>query len=303
MAAKANLTKAENIEVTAREIDFVSRFQLTWEQLRNIMGIMRPIKLQPGTVLKSKKASIVLQSGEVGEGEEVPYSQATVIEEDYDTVDIEKYKKATSIEAIKQWGYDIAVAKTDEAFINALQKNVMNRFYDYIKTGELTSTQPTYQAALALAQGLVINHWEKMQLTSTHIVGFGNILDLYEYLGSANITVQNEFGFNYIKNFMGYDTFFLCPENLIPRGKVIATPVENINLYYVSPSESDFARAGLVYTTVGETPLIGSHVEGNYSTVVSENNVIMGLTLFAEYIDGISVVTIGESEEEEEDKP
>lgn len=295
MAAKENLTKAANINVTAREIDFVSRFNLTWEALRNILGIMRPIKMVPGTMLKSKHAKVTLQPGNVGEGEEVPYSLAEVTEKDYAEIDLEKYRKATSAEAIKKWGYDIAVAKTDEAFINELQGNVMKRFYDYLNSGELTNVQSTYQAALAFAVGLVINKWEAMQLTSTRIVGFGNVLDVYEYLSTAPITVQTQFGFNYIKNFMGYDTFFLLSEKQIPRGTVIATPVENICLYYVDPADSNFARAGLVYTTVGETSLIGAHMEGNYNTVVSENNVLMGLTLFSEYIDGIAVVKIGGS--------
>ena len=44
MPAKDNLTKTANIDVTAREIDFVSRFQDNWEALRDILGIMRPIK-------------------------------------------------------------------------------------------------------------------------------------------------------------------------------------------------------------------------------------------------------------------
>lgn len=289
--AKDRLTKQSDINVTAREIDFVSRFQLTWKHLLDILGIMRPIQMQPGTVLKSKSANVVLYTTPVDEGASVPYSQATVTEKDYATIDLEKYKKGVSAEAIKKWGYDIAVAKTDEAFINALQANVMNRFYTYLRSGELTNVQSTYQAALAMAIGLVINKWETMQLTSTRIVGFGNILDLYTYLGTADISIQTQFGFNYVKNFMGYDTFFLLPANLIPRGTVIATPVENIDLYYVSPSDSDFARAGLVFTTTGVTPLIGSHIEGNYDTYVSENCVLMGLELFSEYIDGVAVVT------------
>ena len=64
-------------------------------------------------------------------------------------------------------------------------------------------------------------------------------------------------------------------------------------MYYVDPNESDFARAGLVYTTgAGETNLIGFHTQGNYNTAVSEAFAIMGLTLFAEYLDGIAVITI-----------
>lgn len=44
MAAKANLIMSNDIRVTAREIDFVTRFERNWQHLRDILGIMRPIK-------------------------------------------------------------------------------------------------------------------------------------------------------------------------------------------------------------------------------------------------------------------
>ena len=94
--AQENLTKSANIAVTPREIDFVTRFGNTWEALRQIMGIMRPIRKENGTVLKSKSATIVLQDGKVGEGENIPYSQATVTETPYGTITLEKYAKAVS---------------------------------------------------------------------------------------------------------------------------------------------------------------------------------------------------------------
>jgi hypothetical protein len=97
----------------------------------------------------------------------------------------------------------------------------------------------------------------------------------------------------YIENFLGYSKLFLCSAGEVPRGKILATPVENLILYYVSPEDEDFSRAGMVYTTAGETPLIGYHVNGNYGTAVSESFAIMGLTLMTEYIDGIAVVDIG----------
>ena len=53
MPAKTNLIMTNDIQVTAREIDFVTRFERNWEHLREILGIMRPIKKQPGAVLKS----------------------------------------------------------------------------------------------------------------------------------------------------------------------------------------------------------------------------------------------------------
>ena len=295
MAAKANLIMTNDIQVTAREIDFVTRFERNWQHLRDILGIMRPIKKQPGAVLKSKYAEGTLQSGKVAEGEEIPYSKFVVKEKPYAEMTIEKYAKAVSIEAIKDHGYENAVQATDDEFLFQLQTNVTGRFYDYLKTGTLTFTETTFQMALAMAKGRVENKFKQMHRNVTGVVGFVNILDVYEYLGAAEITIQNQFGFQYMKDFMGFNTIFLLSDSEIPRGQVIATPVENIVLYYVDPNESDFARAGLVYTVSGETNLIGFHTQGNYHTAVSEAFAVMGLTLFAEYIDAIAVITIDET--------
>ena len=292
MAAKSNLIMTQDIQVTAREIDFVTRFERNWEHLREILGIMRPIKKTPGAVLKSKYAEGTLQNGNVGEGEEIPYSKFVVKEKPYAEMTIEKYAKAVSIEAIKDHGYENAVQMTDDEFLFQLQTNVTERFYDYLKTGTLTFTETTFQMALAMAKGRVENKFKQMHRNVTGVVGFVNILDVYEYIGAAEISIQNQFGFQYMKDFMGFNTIFLLSDSEIPRGTVIATPVENIVLYYVDPNESDFARAGLVYTVSGETNLIGFHTQGNYHTAVSEAFAIMGLTLFAEYIDAIAVGTI-----------
>jgi hypothetical protein len=76
--AKANLTKEANIQTRAREIDFVTRFERNWQKLQDIMGTTRLIRKTPGTALTYKYAELTLHSGNVGEGEENPYSPAEV---------------------------------------------------------------------------------------------------------------------------------------------------------------------------------------------------------------------------------
>lgn len=296
MAAKDNLITTADIQVTAREVDFVTRFGRNWEHLRDIMGVMRPIRKAPGTVLKSKFASGTLQSGTVAEGEDIPYSKFTVKEKTYATITIEKYAKAVSIEAINDHGYENAVQRTDDEFLFQLQTNVTDRFYTYLNTGTLKADDTSWQHALAMAKGNVVNKFKGMHRSITNVVAFVNVLDVYDYIGAANITVQTAFGFEYIKDFMGYSTVFLLSDNEVKRGRVIATPSENIVLYYIDPSDSDYARAGLDYTTDGETNLIGFHTQGNYGTAVSEAFAIMGMTLFAEYIDGVAVIDVTEPE-------
>ena len=290
--AKTNLTKSANIQTAAREIDFVSRFQNNWEHLRDIMGVSRLINKPAGTMLKSKYAEVTLANS-VGEGEEIPYSQSVVKTKDYANITVEKYAKGVSIEAINEHGYDDAINLTDDQFLFELQNEVTDRFYTFMTSGTLISAKATFQSALAEAQAKVRNKWKRMHKGISEVVAFCNINDAYDYLGIADITVQAEFGMNYIENFLGYRRLFLCSDDEIARGKIVATPVENMILYYVSPADSDFAKAGLQFTTFGETPLIGFHTQGNYKTAVSESFALMGMTLMAEYLDGIAVIDIG----------
>ena len=278
--------------VTAREMDFVTRFGDNWEALRNILGIMRPIRKTPGTSLVSYTAEIALESGAVDPGEVIPYSKATITQAAKADLTIEKYAKAVPIEDVNKYGAEIAVEKSDDAFLTKLQNVVLSKFYTFLNTGTLTGTAATWQAALAKAQGEVLNKFATIQKDVTEVVGFANILDAYDYLGAADITVQNAFGLTYIKDFMGYSTLFLLPATQIARNIVLATPVENIDLYYIDPGDSEFARLGLNYTTQGETNLIGFHAQGNYSTAVGESYALMGMALWAEYLDGIAKITV-----------
>lgn len=290
-APKARLTTESYIDTTAREVDFTTRFARNWNSLREIMGVSRLIRKTPGTMLRSKYAVVTLQSGAVTEGAEIPYSQAEVKTRDYAPINVEKFAKGVSIEAINEHGYNDAVGMTDDQLMYELQADVTGRFYTFLNTGTLTSVKSSFQSALAEAQGRVRNKFRGMKRGITEIVGWCNILDAYDYLGAASITVQNSYGLNYIEDFMGYRRLFLCSDNEIPQGVVAATPVENLIAYYISPDDSDFAKAGLAYTVDDVVGIIGFHTQGNYNTAVSEAFALLGLTLMAEYIDGIAIVT------------
>lgn len=279
--------------ITAREIDFVTRFTGNWDALRDILGVMRPIRKAPGTALVTYSASVALESGNVPAGAVIPYSKATISKAGMDDLTIEKYAKAVPIEDVEKYGAAIAVQKSDEAFLFELQSNVLTRFYTFLNTGSLTGVASTWQAALAKAKGVVLNKFNTMRKTVTNVVGFANVLDLYEYLGTAPITVQTQFGLTYVKDFMGYSVLFLLSEPDVARGSVIALPVENIDLYYIDPADSEFAQLGLDYTVQGETNLIGFHAQGNYGTAVGESFALMGMALWAEYLDGIAIINVG----------
>lgn len=293
-AAPAGLTGQDQIQVRAREIDFVTSFGKNLQALLDILGITRMIRKENGSVLKTKKVKGTLQSGDVPEGDEIPLSQYTVEEQNFDTIKIEKYRKSVSLEAIAERGYDAAVQSTDEEFKSDLTNVVSDRFYAQLKAGSLVGHESTWQMAFAMAIGKVVNKFQEMKRTATGVAVWVNTLDVYKYLGAADITVQTAFGFKYMKNFMGADVVFMTSQ--IPEGVVIATPLNNMVVYYVDPGDSEFVKAGLQYTTDPTTGFIGFHVQGTYERAISDMFAIMGLRLFCEYLDAIAYISVGDSD-------
>lgn len=141
---------------------------------------------------------------------------------------------------------------------------------------------------------MVVAKFQKMKRTATGVAVWVNTLDVYKYLGASDITLQTAFGFKYLTNFLGADVVFVTSE--IPQNVVIATPLNNMIAYYVDPGDSEFAKAGLGFTTDSETGFIGFHSEGTYSRMISDNYAIMGLRLFCEYLDAIAYISVGESD-------
>ena len=293
MAVTPNTTTTAQINVTAREIDFVSRFTSNVEALMEILGIMRPIRKAPGTVLRSYKASVVLQDGAVAEGDEVPLSLANVEEVAHKDIVLKKHRKRVTAEAVNKYGAVVAVQKTDDALLNELQGEILDDFYAFALTGTLKENFETFQMAVSMAAAMAKDKFKKMHLNYGQVVVFVNTLDVGRYQGAAAITVQNKAGIDYVKDFVGVDTMIVSSE--IPEGTVVAIPVENIDLYYVDPADGDFAALGLIYTTGNEeTNLIGVHKEGVYGNVSGDTHTLSGITLWAEYLDGIAVVTFGQ---------
>lgn len=290
MAVIENTTTTAQITLEAKELDFVSRFEQDWQSLIDIMGIMRPVRKEPGTKLVASKATVELQSGVVAEGDEIPLSQAKVEPVLYEDIDLEKFRKRVTAEAVNKFGAAVAVQKTDDAFIIELQANVLDRFYAFAQTGTLKGTESSFQMAVSMAVTRVKDKFKKMHLNYSNIVAFVNTIDVGRYLGNANISIQTQNGMEYFKNFLGAETIIISSE--IPEGTVIAIPADNIVLYYVDPSDGDYQELGLNYTTGnGETNLIGVHKEGIYGRASGDTHAIMGIKLFAEYIDAIAVNT------------
>lgn len=290
----AGVTMTTDFNVEARREDFVTAFAQNWNALREIMGVSRPIKKQPGTVLRSFKANLELEDGNVAEGAEIPLSKASVEEVVHEDLTIKKYGKGITIEDVNKYGPEVAIEMTDDAFRNELLGVILGDFYAFAKTGTLHPEGATdFQMGVALAIGAVKNKFKSLKKDGSKVTVFVNTMDAYRYLGAAQISVQTVFGISYVKNFMGADTMIFAGDDEVPAGTIIAIPQSNMVDYYADPSDSAYARMGLRYTVDSVAPMLGFAIEGDYSTATGVNWAIMGHKLWAEYIDAIAVVTIG----------
>lgn len=275
-------------DMEARQIDFVSQFETDFQSLMDLLSVSRPIVKQSGSKLTLKKVTIDLAE-QVEKGETIPLTDAEVEEVDITPITIKKYRKATTLEDISDYGYDNAIERTDEALRRSIGGVITGDLYTTLMSGELTGSATTFQMAMALAQSKVITQFDTLCLGVTGTVAFVNTTDFYTYLGGADITLQTAFGMQYVQAFMNYDVVFISPR--VTSGKVVATALNNLNVYAINPADADFTKAGLSFTT-DSTGLIGVAISGDYDNATSKTTAICGVALVPEYIDGVSVITV-----------
>lgn len=279
MAAETNLIKKEDLK-RAREQEFVELFGYSIKKLMEALGVTRKIPKTAGTVLKTYKATGTLEDGGVAEGELIPLSHYKVDPVSYKEIVLKKWRKATSAEAIVERGYDQAVEMTTDAMLRDVQKGVRKDFFDFLATGTGAATGVGLQATLAQAWGQLQVKFEDDEIEAVYFV---NPLDAADYLATASISTQTAFGMSYVENFLGLGTVIF--NSSVPKGKIYATAKQNIVLYYIPVNGADLNNA--FNFTSDATGLIGIHEEADYPHMTAEDVVASGVTLFAEYIDGV----------------
>lgn len=282
--AENNLIKSADL-VRVRERDFVELFSESIKKLTEALGVTRKIAKEAGYTLKTYKATGTLQDGSVAEGETIPLSKYQTEPVTYKEIELKKWRKATSAEAIIEKGYDQAVDMTTDRMLKDVQKGIRKNFFDFLTTGTGAATGATFQAALAQAWGQLQVLFEDDEISSVY---FMNPLDVADYLATANISTQTAFGMTYVENFLGIGTVFL--NSSVPKGTVYATAQDNIVLYYVPANGADLGNA-FSFTT-DATGYIGIHETPDYDNLTAKDTVISGIELFAERIDGVVVATI-----------
>lgn len=288
----AGAVKAEDMK-KVREVDFVNKFTHDGiQKLLDILGVTNKIKVVEGETLYTYTNTVSLESGAVEEGAVIPLSEVEQTKTPVGTATLNKWRKATTAEAIVKSGKNEAVNGTDASLLKKVQAGVKANMFTFINgtiTGSVTATGVGLQSALA-------NGWGKLQVAfeddDVETVFFLNPLDVADYLGGAQVTTQTAFGFSYIENFLGLGTAILSGS--ITQGTYIATAKQNIRCIYINMA-GDLAEE--FNMTTDETGLIGiSSGYTNQERAQVETLVMSGVAFTVEYAGGVVKGTITSGE-------
>ena len=266
----------------AREVDFTLRFTGTiLRKLMEALGVTRKIPMIDGTTMYYYTTTGTLQDGNVDEGAIIPLSQYQRNKVPVGEISLKKWRKAATAEAILKSGYDEAVRETDNKLLLDVQTGIRTDFFNYLK-----AIDATVVGALNL-QMVLARTWGNLQVLfendAVEPVHFLHPLTIAEYLGGANITVQQAFGFNYIQDFLGLGTIIMTSQ--VPQGTVISTAKENLIMYYVPVTSDAMSALGL---TADETGYIG--IKSGYATeerAQVETLIMSGIQFLVEYASGV----------------
>ena len=287
MPTPINIEAESNLITTAqmakaREVDFTLRFTGTiLRKLMEALGVTRKVPMIDGTTMFYYTTTGTLQDGNVAEGEVIPLSQYQRNKVPIGQITLKKWRKAASAESILKSGYSEAVRETDTKLLRDVQTGIRTDFFDYLKAIDATVVgADNLQKVLAKTWG---NLQVLFENDAVEVVHFLHPLTIADYLGTASITVQQAFGFNYISDFMGLGTVIMTSQ--IPQGTVISTAKENLIMYYVPVSSEALSAFGL---TADETGFIG--IKSGYPTnerAQVETLVMSGIQFLVEYASGV----------------
>lgn len=238
MTSEYNLTRATDLG-QVKSIDFANKFGNNINKLLEILGVTNKLPMSVGTNIKIYKYAIQ-ESGDdqISEGDEIPLTK--VIRAVVDTIELtfNKYRKATTIEAIQAHGFDLAVNKTDNELLRHTQKKIRTDFASTLSNAAGTGLDRTKKALKAKnLQGALAKGRAKLSTvleTDITPIAFVNPDDTAEHIANGLIVSNGSlFGMGLLTNFVGVKIIELSE---VPKGEVWMTVSENLNVAYANPS-------------------------------------------------------------------
>lgn len=282
-AAETGTTTSTDL-APAISVDFTSRISQNIVELQRLLGITDLIPMAAGTDIKIYKWTVSEPAAQVGEGENIGLTQVKRELANTITLDLDKYRRNTTAEAIQKVGRDLAINQSDEKLVKKVQKGIKGSLYTVLKAGTGIATGKNLQATLANLWAKLQGYYEDEDVTPIYFV---NQQDVADYLGTAQITMQTAFGFAYIENFLGLGTAIISPQ--VTEKKPIATARENMRGAYV-PMSGDVAKTFSLISD--ETGLVGMTHSAKTGNATVDTLLMSCVKFFPEFQDGVFIGTI-----------
>ena len=284
MFAEENITAKADIE-PGISIDFVSKITSNISELQKVLGVTEMEPMAAGTTIKVWKMEQTNTPEQVAEGETIALTKVKRVLANTIELVLNKYRRNTTAEAIQKVGRNMAINKCDEKLVSGIQSGIKQSFFDVMLTGEGDAAGVGLQATLANAWGKLNTSYEDEGVTPVH---FLNPLDVAEYLGNAQITMQNAFGLSYVEDFLGLGTVVISPR--VTKGKTISTAKENLHGAYIPANSGDVANSFSL--TSDSTGLIGMKHSADDTNATINTLAMSGVVFYPERLDGVIVGTI-----------
>ena len=275
-----------------KSIDYTYRFTESLTDFQNAIGVSRSMPVQEGMTIKLYgKPEVDLADGNVAEGDLIPLSSVTPQEVSTKEINLKKYRKATSGEAIQRYGLDNAVNLTDDALIKEVQKNIRTDLFSLVQSGE---AQDNLNAGNGL-QGALATAWGALQTIfeddTVSVVVFAHPMDVAQAIADKELTLETAFGLNYYTSATGTIVFTTTQ---VAQGTVYATASENLVVAYI-PANSELGNSFSL--TSDETGYIGMKHFVENESMTHQTLLVSGVLMFPERLDGVVKVSLEEPAE------
>ena len=285
MAVLDNTTLTTDV-APAISIDLVDNLEKNIRSLQELLGVVDLIPMAEGSTIKVYKTVVGQLNKQEEEGDIIPLSKVDFEEGDPITLTLDLYRKLVTAQAIQKVGRERAIYDTDRALIAAVRGEIKSNLFDAIGEGSgVIPSGDTLQATLANGWATLHTAFEDLDVSPVYFV---HPNDVAAYLGSAAITTQTAFGFDYVENFLGLGTVIFTPA--VDEGDVIATAKENLRGAFVPANGSVGQEFDL---TADETGLVGITHGRHLGRGSIESMLACGVKFFAENTAYVFKGTIG----------
>lgn len=272
-----------------KSIDYTYRFTESLTDFQNAIGVSRSMPVQEGMTIKLYgKPEVDLADGNVAEGDLIPLSSVTPQEVSTKEINLKKYRKATSGEAIQRYGLDNAINLTDDALIKEVQKNIRTDLFTLVQSGE---AQDNLNAGNGL-QGALATAWGALQTIfeddTVSVVVFAHPMDVAQAIADKELTLETAFGLNYYTSATGTIVFTTTQ---VAQGTVYATASENLVVAYI-PANSELGNSFSL--TSDETGYIGMKHFVENESMTHQTLLVSGVLMYPERLDGVVKVSLEE---------